>query len=70
MLIFPFAELFRLFGVAVKEYSFGKTEFKAYFEKTRKPNLCNNEPAKLKAAFKNRRIRSPRRFDNYRLRLP
>jgi hypothetical protein len=39
-------------GVAVSEYSFGKTEFKAYFEKTRKPNLCNNEPTKLKAEFK------------------
>ena len=39
-------------GEAVKEYSFGKTEFKAYFDKNRKSNLCNNEPAKLKAAFR------------------
>jgi hypothetical protein len=39
-------------GVAVSEYSFGKTEFKTYFEMNRKPNLCNNEPTKLKAKFR------------------
>jgi len=39
-------------GIAVSKYSFGKTEFKTYFEKTRKTNLCNNEPTKLKAKFK------------------
>ncbi len=39
-------------GVAVSEYSFGKTEFKAYFEKTRKQNLCDNKPTKLKAKFR------------------
>jgi len=41
----------RTAGVAGTKYSFGKTEFKAYFEKNRKPNLCNNEPSKLKARF-------------------
>lgn len=39
-------------GVAVSEYSFGKTQFKAYFEKTKKQNLCDNKPTKLKAKFK------------------
>lgn len=42
----------KLAGVAVSDYSFGEREFKAHFEKTRKQNLCENKPTKLKAKFR------------------